>query len=62
MGKKCYFCEKRKAKYPMIVYPTILMEKEVELCSICYKKYRKIKDRFLAKAHETMLECIQKGK
>jgi hypothetical protein len=62
VGKKCYFCEKRKAKYPTIIYPTILMEKEVELCSFCYKKYKKIKERYLVKAYETMIELNQKVK
>ena len=60
MGKKCYFCQKRKAKYPVVVYPILLMEKEVQLCSLCYRKYRKIKDRYLVKAHQAMVDLMQR--
>ena len=59
MTKKCYFCEKRKAKYPMIVYPFIGIEKEVELCSFCYKKYKKIKENYLTKAYKEMMMPIK---
>jgi hypothetical protein len=59
VGNKCYFCEKRKAKYPTVVYPFSGMEKEVETCSICYKKYKKLKDKFLVKAHSLMIEFIK---
>jgi hypothetical protein len=59
MTKKCYFCEKRKAKYPMIVYPFIGIEKDVELCSFCYKKYKKIKENYLTKAYKEMMMPIK---
>ena len=62
MGKKCYFCNKRKPKYPTIVYPIVSVEKEVELCYICYRKYKKIKERFLAKAYEAMTDLTIKVK
>ena len=59
MTKKCYFCEKRKAKYPMIVYPFIGIEKDVELWSFCYKKYKKIKENYLTKAYKEMMMPIK---
>ena len=62
MGKKCYFCGKRRAKYPTIIYPAISAEKEVELCCICYKKYKKIKDRYLVKAYQAMVDLHTKEK
>lgn len=59
MGKVCYFCNKRKAKYPTVIYPISRVEKEVELCCICYKKYLKLKERYLIKAYEAMMELIK---
>ena len=62
MGKKCFFCEKRKAKYPTIVYSAPREEKEVELCCICYKKYKRLKEKALIKTYNIMTELTQQGK
>lgn len=48
---KCYICRKKKAKYPTIIYPIMGMEKEVVMCCFCYKKYMKLKERYLFKAY-----------
>lgn len=61
MGKKCFICKKRKAKYPTIVYPLLEMEKEVELCCFCYRKYIKLKERYLHKAYLDLITFYEKG-
>ena len=62
MGKKCYFCNKRKAKYPIIVYPYVGVEKEVEVCVFCYKRYKKMKDYALVKVFCDMVTEISNNK
>lgn len=62
MGKKCYFCEKRKAKYPLIVYPYVGIEKEIEVCSFCFRKYKRMKDNALTKIYYSMIELIKEKK
>ena len=59
VGNKCYFCKKRKAKYATLVYPATGIEKEVELCSVCYKKYKKLKERALINTYYIMINLIQ---
>lgn len=57
-GNKCYICEKKRAKYPTIIYPTLGVEKEVKMCWFCYRKYIKLKERYLHKAY---LDLIKMG-
>ena len=57
-----FLWKKTSAKYPTIIYPAISAEKEVELCCICYKKYKKIKDRYLVKAYQAMIDLHIKEK
>ena len=60
--KKCWCCEKRAARYPTLIYTVAVTAKEVELCPICYKRYSKLKERFLAKAYEAMLSSLKENK
>ena len=61
-NKKCHICEKKRAKYPTIIYPVAGVEKEVVLCAFCYKKYIKLKERYLSKAYIDLISFYAKVK
>lgn len=58
MGKKCPICGKRHAKYPISIHPVHGIEKDIEVCSICVKKYKQIKERALVKAYYELISIV----
>ena len=58
--KICKVCGKRDAKFPATVKINVNMEKDVEMCKICYQKYMKLRERYLIKAYADLIEQNQK--
>ena len=36
-----------------------MIEKDVEMCKVCYQKYMKLRERYLIKAYKDLVEQIQ---
>lgn len=57
-NKKCEICEKRRARYLISVHLSYDTKKDMEVCSICIKKYKKIEERYLVKAYQDLIKLI----
>ena len=57
-NKKCEICTKRRARYFISVHPLYGTKKDMEVCSICIKKYKKIEERHLVKAYQDLVKLI----
>ena len=61
MGAKvCPICGKRKSKVPVTVKTVVGIEKDIEMCIICATKYMKIRERFLIKAYQELIDTTKK--
>ena len=58
--KMCPICGKRKARVPVTIKPSIGAEQDTEMCIICVTKYMKIRERFLVKAYQELLDTTKK--
>ena len=50
MGNKCEVCNKRRTKYTIEAYIASGKQKPTELCWACYRRYMKLKERYLINA------------
>lgn len=47
----CAICEKRRAGFRIPIKTSPYIEKELDLCGICYKKYTKLRETYAVKAY-----------
>jgi hypothetical protein len=59
MVKICKVCGKRHSKFPVTVKISSMIEKDVEMCKVCYQKYMKLRERYLIKAYKDLVEQNQ---
>ena len=58
--KICRICGKRHAKFPVTVKISSTMEKDMEMCKVCFQKYMKLRERHLIKAYDDLIQQTQK--
>lgn len=47
----CTICNKRRAGFRIPVKTSPYIEKEMDLCGICYKKYIRLRETYAVKAY-----------
>ena len=55
----CKVCGKRHSKFPATVKINTTIEKDILMCKICYQKYMKLRERYLIKAYNVLIEQTQ---
>ena len=58
--QNCEICKRRRAGFKEKVYISPRITIDMDLCGICSKKYKKLKDFYLAKAYQDMIEHYEK--
>ena len=53
--KICKICGKRHAKFPATVKTNSLVDKDIEMCKLCFQKYMKLRERYLIKAYDDLI-------
>lgn len=57
--KICKVCGKRHSKFPVTIKNSQKIEKDIEMCKICYQKYMKLRERYIIKAYTDLIEQTQ---
>ena len=57
--KICKVCGKRHAKFPTVVKINSMIEKDIDMCKVCFQKYMKLRERYLIKAYDDLIKASQ---